>query len=154
AIAGLFLVGGSSRIPLVATLLHEVLGIAPIVGEQPELVVAEGSLHVRQQHTMPTPTVPPTPPVSPAPPPRPTPPPRQGRNGGLLAVAVAAGVVLLLLLIGVPISLYALQGLGSGDSGQDPLAGSTTSASPAVSGPKYDVKKVPENLCAVVDLSA
>jgi actin-like ATPase involved in cell morphogenesis len=48
AIAGLFLVGGSSRIPLVATLLHEALGIPPIVAEQPELVVAEGALYVRQ----------------------------------------------------------------------------------------------------------
>ncbi|MEV0129333.1 Hsp70 family protein [Dactylosporangium sp. NPDC050688] len=45
AIAGLFLVGGSSRIPLVATMLHEALGIAPVVAEQPELVVAEGSLY-------------------------------------------------------------------------------------------------------------
>nr|BFE60976.1 hypothetical protein GCM10020063_055020 [Dactylosporangium thailandense] len=45
AIAGLFLVGGSSRIPLVATMLHETLGIAPVVAEQPELVVAEGSLY-------------------------------------------------------------------------------------------------------------
>ncbi|MEV0130888.1 Hsp70 family protein [Dactylosporangium sp. NPDC050688] len=42
--AGLFLVGGSSRIPLVATMLHEALGIAPVVAEQPELVVAEGAL--------------------------------------------------------------------------------------------------------------
>src|SRR5262249_50430479 len=41
AIAGLFLVGGSSRVPMVATLLHEALGIAPVVAEQPELVVAE-----------------------------------------------------------------------------------------------------------------
>ncbi|MFC5003834.1 Hsp70 family protein [Dactylosporangium cerinum] len=45
AIAGLFLVGGSSRIPLVATMLHESIGIAPIVAEQPELVVAEGALY-------------------------------------------------------------------------------------------------------------
>ncbi|WP_326999995.1 Hsp70 family protein [Dactylosporangium sp. NBC_01737] len=45
AIAGLFLVGGSSRIPLVATMLHESLGIAPVVAEQPELVVAEGALY-------------------------------------------------------------------------------------------------------------
>ncbi|WP_433061303.1 Hsp70 family protein [Dactylosporangium sp. CS-033363] len=48
AIAGLFLVGGSSRIPLVATMLHEALGIAPVVAEQPELVVAEGSLYVNR----------------------------------------------------------------------------------------------------------
>ncbi|WP_432977712.1 Hsp70 family protein [Dactylosporangium sp. CA-233914] len=43
-VAGLFLVGGSSRVPLVATLLQRELGLAPTVIEQPELVVAEGSL--------------------------------------------------------------------------------------------------------------
>jgi actin-like ATPase involved in cell morphogenesis len=45
-IAGVFLVGGSSRIPLVATLLHEAMGIPPVAVEQPELVVAEGSLYL------------------------------------------------------------------------------------------------------------
>jgi molecular chaperone DnaK len=43
-VAGVFLVGGSSRVPLVATLLHRALGDAPVAIEQPELVVAEGSL--------------------------------------------------------------------------------------------------------------
>jgi outer membrane protein assembly factor BamB/Ethanolamine utilization protein EutJ (predicted chaperonin) len=43
-LAGLFLVGGSSRLPLVARLLHAELGIAPTVLEQPELPVAEGAL--------------------------------------------------------------------------------------------------------------
>jgi hypothetical protein len=43
-IAGVFLVGGSSRMPLVATLLHRALGEAPVAIEQPELVVAEGSV--------------------------------------------------------------------------------------------------------------
>ncbi|MDT4988996.1 MAG: hypothetical protein QOI74_3090 [Micromonosporaceae bacterium] len=43
-VAGVFLVGGSSRIPLVATLLHRALGEAPVAIEQPELVVAEGSV--------------------------------------------------------------------------------------------------------------
>lgn len=42
--AGLFLVGGGSRTPLVAERLHRRLGIAPLVLEQPELVVAEGAL--------------------------------------------------------------------------------------------------------------
>jgi hypothetical protein len=45
-VAGVFLVGGSSRVPLVASLLHRALGVAPTVIEQPELVVAEGALHV------------------------------------------------------------------------------------------------------------
>ncbi|MGI5244829.1 Hsp70 family protein [Dactylosporangium sp. CA-139066] len=44
AIAGVFLVGGSSRMPLVATLLHRELRRAPVAIEQPELVVAEGSM--------------------------------------------------------------------------------------------------------------
>lgn len=43
-LAGLFLVGGSSRLPLAARLLHHDLGIAPTVLEQPELPVAEGAI--------------------------------------------------------------------------------------------------------------
>ncbi|MEV4518065.1 Hsp70 family protein [Dactylosporangium sp. NPDC049525] len=48
-IAGVFLVGGGSRIPLVATLLHQALGKAPTAVEQPEMVVAQGSLGVPTQ---------------------------------------------------------------------------------------------------------
>jgi hypothetical protein len=44
-LACVFLVGGASRIPLAATLLHTAFGVAPTVIEQPEMVVAEGSLH-------------------------------------------------------------------------------------------------------------
>ncbi|MFI5924759.1 Hsp70 family protein [Micromonospora sp. NPDC051543] len=43
-LAGLFLVGGSSRIPLVGRMLHAELGVAPTVLDQPELPVAEGAL--------------------------------------------------------------------------------------------------------------
>lgn len=46
ALAGLFLVGGSSRVPLVASLLHRTLGLVPTVIEQPELAVATGSLRL------------------------------------------------------------------------------------------------------------
>jgi hypothetical protein len=42
--AHVLLVGGSSRIPLVATALHRAFGVAPTVTEQPETVVAEGSV--------------------------------------------------------------------------------------------------------------
>jgi Ethanolamine utilization protein EutJ (predicted chaperonin) len=45
-IDGIFLVGGSSRIPLVATLLHRRFGVAPVLVEHPELVVALGALRV------------------------------------------------------------------------------------------------------------
>src|SRR6266704_2190653 len=44
-LAGVFLVGGASRTPLVATLLHRAVGEPPLAIEQPELVVAEGSLY-------------------------------------------------------------------------------------------------------------
>jgi molecular chaperone HscA len=43
-LAGLFLVGGSSRVPLVARMLHAGLGVAPTVLEQPEMAVAEGAV--------------------------------------------------------------------------------------------------------------
>jgi hypothetical protein len=60
AVSAVFLVGGSSRIPLVATLLHRALGIAPTVLEQPELVVAEGALHTEadwQTYAPPAPVI-------------------------------------------------------------------------------------------------
>ncbi|WP_075742903.1 MULTISPECIES: type VII secretion-associated protein [Actinoalloteichus] len=43
-LAGVFLVGGSSRIPLVARLVHERIGIVPTTLDQPETVVARGAL--------------------------------------------------------------------------------------------------------------
>jgi Hsp70 protein len=70
-VAGLFLVGGSSRIPLVGTMLHQRLGVAPTVIEQPELVVALGSLAAAPAgppSAAPV-SVPPPPPQYPVPPP-------------------------------------------------------------------------------------
>ncbi|MET7400831.1 Hsp70 family protein [Dactylosporangium sp. NPDC005572] len=64
-IAGVFLVGGGSRIPLVATLLHQALGIAPTVVEQPELVVAQGAVGAANL-SGPTPSSAPPFPASPA----------------------------------------------------------------------------------------
>ncbi|GAA4844262.1 type VII secretion-associated protein [Saccharopolyspora rosea] len=43
-LAGVFLVGGSSRIPLVSRLIHERTGIVPTTLDQPETVVARGAL--------------------------------------------------------------------------------------------------------------
>ncbi|GIJ43343.1 hypothetical protein Val02_02290 [Virgisporangium aliadipatigenens] len=45
-LAGVFLVGGASRLTLVATQVHREFGIPATVTDQPELAVAEGSLHV------------------------------------------------------------------------------------------------------------
>ncbi|MFY1692273.1 Hsp70 family protein [Plantactinospora sp. WMMB782] len=58
-LVGIFLVGGSSRIPLAARLIHAELGVAPTTLEQPETVVAEGALRLDD---------PPSPPGTPAPP--------------------------------------------------------------------------------------
>jgi molecular chaperone DnaK len=44
-LAGVFLVGGSSRLQLAGTLLHRGFGMPVTITDQPELVVAEGSLH-------------------------------------------------------------------------------------------------------------
>ncbi|SHE42504.1 type VII secretion-associated protein [Streptoalloteichus hindustanus] len=43
-LAGVFLVGGSSRIPLVSRLVYERTGLMPITLDQPETVVARGAL--------------------------------------------------------------------------------------------------------------
>ncbi|KOV80612.1 type VII secretion-associated protein [Nocardia sp. NRRL S-836] len=43
-LAAVFLVGGSSRIPLVARLVHEQTGVVPTSIDQPETVVARGAL--------------------------------------------------------------------------------------------------------------
>jgi hypothetical protein len=48
-VAGVFLVGGGSRIPLVSMLLQQLFGRAPTATEQPELAVAEGALRMTGQ---------------------------------------------------------------------------------------------------------
>ena len=50
-LAGIYLVGGSSRIPLVAALIAEQLRIVPTNLDQPETAVALGALHVPQAGT-------------------------------------------------------------------------------------------------------
>jgi hypothetical protein len=43
-LSAILLVGGASRMPLVSTLLHRAFSVVPAAIEQPELIVAEGSL--------------------------------------------------------------------------------------------------------------
>ena len=50
AIARIFLVGGSSRIPLAAHLIHTELGVAPTTLEQPETEVEPGAIQLVQLH--------------------------------------------------------------------------------------------------------
>ncbi|MEN3307090.1 MAG: hypothetical protein V7603_3292 [Micromonosporaceae bacterium] len=110
-LAGLFLVGGSSRLPLVARLLHAHLGIAPTVLEQPELPVAEGAIAelvppAGSAALSPTPVSPaPAPPVSPpptlAPPPAAAPARPSSRRRRPLWIAGAAVVALVAVLAAV-----------------------------------------------------
>ena len=67
ALAGVFLVGGGSRTPLVASLLHRALGVAPIAMDQPELAVARGCL--TDALVAPPASSPAAPPTAPAAPP-------------------------------------------------------------------------------------
>jgi molecular chaperone DnaK len=111
---GIFLVGGSSRIPLAARLIHAELGVTPSTLDQPETVVAEGVLW----HEAPPPDLPTVPVrvVPPAPragrPAAGTPPPAAaigrpgfwyGRTGlvwtGTLAVLVVIALVVLVVVV-------------------------------------------------------
>ncbi|GAA4245103.1 Hsp70 family protein [Dactylosporangium darangshiense] len=99
-LAGIFMVGGASRMPLAATLLHRRLGVAPVVVERPELVVAEGSLLAGSTLTAPVAPVAPAPAPAPAEPPAPVvvqapapvEAPKRRRSRLLLAGVLAAAV--------------------------------------------------------------
>ncbi|BCB78421.1 hypothetical protein GCM10022251_29990 [Phytohabitans flavus] len=102
AAAGLFLVGGSTRMPQVATQLHRRLGIAPTVIEQPELVVAQGAVTAAAAAFVPPPPIQPhaAPPQVSNPPERPAPPRKRRRR---LAVAIAAAGTALVLAGGAAV---------------------------------------------------
>lgn len=146
SVAAFFLVGGSSRIPLAATLLHRQFGVAPAVVENPESVVAQGAVladdvlaapavvaaatvSAGRAHvpTMPFPTTgsasvsyPPSPVRSGA-----VPPPEPRRRGGRKAALGAAAAVVVLILTVVLALRF------TGDDGGTPTADANTSASPS-----------------------
>ncbi|GIJ59375.1 Hsp70 family protein [Virgisporangium aurantiacum] len=147
AVAGVFLVGGSSRMPLAATLLHRALGLAPTVIERPELVVAEGGVRAPESAVLvtqmpepgPRPAPEPQPAVEPQPEPEPQPVRKPGpapdppadpdapRNGRL-GPAFAALAVLVLVLVAV---VVALQDDGADPSSVNPTATSGSPTQPA-----------------------
>lgn len=67
-LAGVFLVGGSSRIPLVARLVYQRLGLIPTTLDQPETVVARGALRAVSRDPLRTGGLPEQPTVVAAPP--------------------------------------------------------------------------------------
>jgi molecular chaperone DnaK len=125
SIAGLFLVGGASRMPLIGTLLHRALEIAPTVIDQPEVVVAEGSLATG---AVPAPDVPASwPPAAPIP----VPPLTRVRTRRLIAAAAAAVVLLAAVVTGLLLGGGGHRGLPASLAGATGKAG----ASAARSGP-------------------
>ncbi|GAB3464116.1 Hsp70 family protein [Actinophytocola sediminis] len=121
-LAGIYLVGGSSRIPLVATLIAEQLRVVPTSLDQPETAVALGAHHVTPEgvsmrtHNLGGPPlaamqtspahqpVRPGPPANyPAPPPPPVPahqPARADTGRRRLMIGIAAAVVLAVVAVG------------------------------------------------------
>ncbi|TCO65380.1 type VII secretion-associated protein [Actinocrispum wychmicini] len=104
----IFLVGGSSRIPMVARLVHERIGVMPVTLDQPETVVARGALIATEpaptdsgRHTVRTPPRPViTYPVPvPPPPPPPAPPRRKARAGWLVGAGALAVVIAVTLVV-------------------------------------------------------
>jgi type VII secretion-associated protein (TIGR03931 family) len=104
----IFLVGGSSRIPMVARLVHERTGVIPSTLDQPETVVARGALKAvpavvpRLVQPPPRPVAPrPMPSMPYQPPPQPPPSAKRSRMpwyigaGALLTAAVVAVVLVL-----------------------------------------------------------
>ncbi|GAA2335698.1 Hsp70 family protein [Dactylosporangium salmoneum] len=139
-VGGVFLVGGSSRIPLVATMLHETLGIAPVVAEQPELVVADGALRLGGPPVASSAEPPAVPPPSADEPTVPA--ARAAAPRGRLRVAVAAAAVVVLAFAGFATYMSLRD---TGGTGADAPA-----SAPA---PRYDLTKAPDNLCAFMDLA-
>ncbi|WP_426502520.1 Hsp70 family protein [Dactylosporangium sp. McL0621] len=145
-LVGIFLVGGATRTPLVATLLHRATGRPPTVLDQPELVVAEGALHATPtadpfhagaagvagadppswaiQSPVGSGNLPPFHPTSTAGTPAPPPPARAGRTqrtsrrSRLIVLIVAAA-----LLLGAAVTVIAVALSQQSDSQLQPIAG-------------------------------
>jgi hypothetical protein len=140
-IAGLFLVGGSSRIPLAATLLHQRLHIAPTVIEQPELVVAQGSVLMATEGTPVEPTSggpAPAPPGSPGPvtdpagSPVPSAPSERPRPSPVAGRARRPAAILVAVLLALPLIVYGIGKIADGGTGRD--NGNGTGTSPGADG--------------------
>ncbi len=136
-VAGVFLVGGSARVPLASTLLHRTMRIEPTLIEEPELVVAAGSLAAIPP---PSPAVAAPVPIPMAVPP-PLPPvagPAVARPRWSLGTAPTAAIIAIVVVMIVSVSLIVAQpwnargGTPPGDATTDRAgaSGSTGTAPP------------------------
>lgn len=137
AAGAIFLCGGSSRMPVVTTVLHRAFGIEPTVVDQPELAVAEGSIQSPAAVAAPVAADPSWPTVDLTKRPAPA-----SRRYGLLAdprFRIGAAAAAVLLAAAAVTAVVALQGRSDDDQRDAAFAAASTSArasapaSPAVS---------------------
>jgi molecular chaperone DnaK len=169
-LAGVFLVGGSSRIPLVARLVLDQSGVVPTSIDQPETVVARGALRAVRVDPLRTGALPPgqgdvtqkitddqtrkitrriTPPPSPPagfpqpsyfPPPGPAPGPPRRSRVPLLVTAV----VVVVAVVGASVA-YALTRDGTTEGGPTTPATTSTTAAEGKTIAQYDYSFVAPN---------
>ncbi|GAA2835614.1 type VII secretion-associated protein [Crossiella cryophila] len=107
-LSAVFLVGGSSRIPLVARLVHEATGIVPTTLDQPETVVARGALRAVAVDPHRTANLPPQPPPRLPPPPHyspPQPPPPAPAKASKAPWLIGAAVVAAVAAVAITVAL-------------------------------------------------
>ncbi|MEU6248858.1 Hsp70 family protein [Glycomyces sp. NPDC047010] len=129
-----FLIGGAARMPLIATMVHEALGIAPVLIEQPELAVAEGAA----TPGLPGSSTAPEQAAAPADPPTAILPPPPARSGPRRRHAVAATAAALAVLAAVVLALV----YNGGPEGDGPAQADFTVA-PAQGCPEDAAELVP-----------
>jgi hypothetical protein len=118
---GVYLVGGSSRIPLLGELIQAQTGSDPLVGGDPSTAVADGAADYAYRQIRRSPGPPPPPPPPPPPGGTPPPPPKIP-----LRTVLGALVALMLMIGGVLILNW--HGRDQPDSQTDSSSGSTQSA--------------------------
>ena len=137
-VAGLFLIGGSARVPLASTLLHRAMRIEPTLIEVPDLVVAAGSLAaIPPAVTSPAPvSVPPA-----LPPPLPLAPvsrPRRRLGSARAAVVLATALVMIVAVSLVVTQPWNARGATTPHATNSARASGTPGALPHFSGPPYE----------------
>ena len=155
-LSGVYLVGGSSRIPLVHSIVWHRLGIRPTTMENPKSVVAVGAAEAQHAVTRAAPHPPHPDPTPPYPPhPDPTPPagdgawqrhPDTGTDGrttdrrsprGLKLAAVGVGVVAVLAGGSYGISMAAASSDGSGSAPESTFSSTPSPTSSSTPSPTF-----------------
>jgi molecular chaperone DnaK len=115
-VGAIYLAGGSSRMPVVSTVLHRAFDLAPILVEQPELVVAEGSVRS----------------VAPAPSDASPPPPRAVAVASWRRRRIALLSGLVVLAAAAAVTILPKLSAGGADPSRNALPGATPTPTPTL----------------------